>query len=720
MNYQGNAIQVSEIEPGLVKMTFDLQGSSVNKFSASVLDELAEALDRLEASSELKGLLIESGKKAFIVGADITEFLHQFSKSESEVADLSRLPNRLFSRLEDLHCPTVVAINGEALGGGFEFCLACDYRIMSKQAKVGLPEVKLGIMPGWGGTIRLPRLIGVDNALEWISGGSVKRSGAALKDGAVDAVVEAENLPSAALALLKNAVDGTIDYEKARSKKTQAVLLNDIEKTMAFESAAGLISAKAGPNYPAPMTALETIKKHASLDRDEAIEIEAAAFAKLAKTDVAECLVGIFLKDQAIKRKARELTRDALPVKKAAVLGAGIMGGGVAYQSASTGTPIIMKDIKEQALQAGLQEADKLLLKQINRGRLDTEKMAGVLNLIQPTLSYGDFNTVDLVVEAVVENPKVKQSVLSEVENEISDNTILTSNTSTISIDFLAKALKRPENFCGMHFFNPVHIMPLVEVIRGEKTSDAAIATTVAYAQAMGKTPIVVRDCPGFLVNRILFPGFGGFTGLLQDNVDFRRADKVMEKFGWPMGPAYLLDVVGIDTGYNAAAVMAEAFPDRMSHEGENAIDAMYNAKRFGQKNERGFYRYELDKKGKPKKLPDESAYEVLKPTIKQTKEISDEEIVERIMIPFCLETVRCLEDGIVDTPHEADMGLIYGIGFPAFRGGALHYIDQIGVARFCRLCEKYEYLGKAYQPTDRMKAMAEEGKSFYSIESVQ
>ena len=714
MSYSGKALQLSEIEAGLYHLVFDLQNSSVNKFNAVTLAELDEVVTLLEKQADLNGLLVTSGKKSFIVGADITEFLGHFGKPENEVAELSRMPNRLFARIEDLDAVSVVAINGESLGGGFEFCLSCDFRVMGKKAKVGLPEVKLGIMPGWGGSIRLPRLIGIDNAIEWICSGSSKRAAVALADGAVDAVVEEEKLQQAGLDLLKKAVAGEISVKAARAAKVEPVKLNDIEKTMAFESASGVVGAKAGPHYPAPMGAIKTIKKHCGMPRDEAIEVEAATFAKLAKTDVAESLVGIFLKDQLLKRKAKGFSKAALPVNKSAVLGAGIMGGGVAYQSASKGTPIIMKDINEEAIQTGLQEANKLLLKQVKRGRMDEAKMAGVLNRIQPTLSYGDFGSVDLVVEAVVENPKVKKSVLAELEDSVAENTILTSNTSTISIDSLAEGLKRPENFCGMHFFNPVHIMPLVEVIRGEKSSDAAIASTVAYATAMGKTPIVVGDCPGFLVNRVLFPYFGGFTRLLGDGVDFQRIDRVMEKFGWPMGPAYLLDVVGIDTGHHAAEVMAQGFPDRMSRDGNDAIDVMYKADRLGQKSGEGFYRYEMDKKGKPKKLVDESAYALLKPVQSEPIDITDGQIVERMMIPLCLETVRCVEDSIVESPAEADMGLVYGIGFPPFRGGALHYIDKMGISSFVNLCHSYEALGEAYRPTEKLKAMAEAGESFY------
>jgi 3-hydroxyacyl-CoA dehydrogenase/enoyl-CoA hydratase/3-hydroxybutyryl-CoA epimerase/enoyl-CoA isomerase len=490
-----------------------------------------------------------------------------------------------------------------------------------------------------------------------------------------------------------------------------------MELTMAFESAKGVIGAKAGPHYPAPMQAIKTMQKAVKMDRNGAIDVEAKAFAKLARTDVTASLVGLFLKDQYVKKVSKKYTKDTEPVAMAGVLGAGIMGGGVAYQSASKGTPILMKDINDAALQLGLDEATKLLSGQLKRGRINEQKMAKTLTQITPTLSYGDFNRADLVVEAVVENVNVKKSVLAEAEQAMRDDAILTSNTSTISITELATALEKPEKFCGMHFFNPVHRMPLVEVIRGEKTGEEAIARTVAYAKAMGKTPIVVNDCPGFLVNRVLFPYFGGFSALVSDGADFRQIDKVMEGFGWPMGPAYLLDVVGIDTAHHADAVMAAGFPERMSHEGENAIDRMFANERFGQKNDKGFYRYELDKKGKQKKINDESVDELLKDVTGEIKELSDEEIIERMMIPLCVETVRCIEEGIVTSPAEADMALIYGIGFPPFRGGALHYQDQLGLEQFCNMAAKYEHLGPLYQPTEKMKSMAASGAKFFQQE---
>jgi 3-hydroxyacyl-CoA dehydrogenase/enoyl-CoA hydratase/3-hydroxybutyryl-CoA epimerase/enoyl-CoA isomerase len=714
MIYEGKAITVKALEGGIVELNFDLKGESVNKFNRLTLNELRQAVDTLKADASVKGVIVSSGKDVFIVGADITEFVDNFQLPDEQLVAANLEANKIFSDFEDLNVPTVVAINGIALGGGLEMCLAADYRVMADSAKIGLPEVKLGIYPGFGGTVRLPRIVGADNAIEWIAGGAENRADAALKVGAVDAVVAADKLQAAALDLIKRAISGELDYKAKRQSKLEKLKLNAMEQMMSFETAKGFVAGKAGPNYPAPVEAIKTIQKAANHGRDKALEIEAAGFVKLAKTPVAASLIGLFLNDQELKKKAKVYDKQSRDVKLAAVLGAGIMGGGIAYQSAVKGTPILMKDIREEGIQMGLNEASKLLGNRVDKGRLTAAKMAEALNAIRPTMSYGDFGNVDIVVEAVVENPKVKQIVLAEVEDHVREDAILASNTSTISINLLAKALKRPQNFVGMHFFNPVHMMPLVEVIRGEKSSEEAVATTVAYAKQMGKNPIVVNDCPGFLVNRVLFPYFGGFAKLVSAGVDFVRIDKIMERFGWPMGPAYLMDVVGIDTAHHARDVMAEGFPERMKEERKTAVDALYEANRFGQKNGQGFYVYETDKRGKPKKVVDASVQDVLAPIVYEQREVTDEDIINFMMIPLCLETVRCLEDGIVETAAEADMGLIYGIGFPPFRGGALRYIDSIGVAEFVALADKYADLGPLYTPTAKLREMAANGQKFF------
>lgn len=720
MLYQGTHLTVVEAEAGIAELRFERKDTPVNTLGRQTLDELAEALRKLSAAPALKGLLITSGKETFIVGADIGEFVALFAAPEQELLAQIQQAVAIFNVLEDLPVPTVVAVNGTALGGGFELCLAADYRVAASTATVGLPEVKLGIHPGFGGTVRLPRLIGCDNANEWIGSGAEKTAAQALDAGAVDAVVAADKLRAAALDLLRQCIAGTLDYRGRRAEKSAPVLLNDIERMMAFMTAKALIAGQAGPNMPAPVTAVKAMEKNAGLARNEALAVETQSFAKLTKTPQAQALVGIFLNNQSVAKSNRRFERAAQTVQRAGVLGAGIMGGGIAYQSSLKGVPVLMKDVAEQGLQAGMEEASKQLTQRVERGRMQPAEMAQVLGRIRPTLDYGGFAELDLVVEAVVENPKVKQSVLAECEAQLAPQAVLTSNTSTISITQLASALQRPQQFCGMHFFNPVHRMPLVEVIRGEKTADATVATVLGYAKAMGKTPIVVNDCAGFFVNRVLFPYFIGFNLLMRDGADFRKVDRVMEKFGWPMGPAFLLDVVGIDTANHTTPVMAAAYPERMAFADKPLHTLFFEQKRYGQKNGRGFYRHGLDKKGKPQKSEDADALALVAGYQNQQQDFADDDIVARLMVPMCNEAARCLEEGIVGSAAEADMGLVLGIGFPPFRGGALRYIDQLkiddldGAAAFCALADRYTALGKVYEPPAILRTMAAQNRRFF------
>jgi 3-hydroxyacyl-CoA dehydrogenase/enoyl-CoA hydratase/3-hydroxybutyryl-CoA epimerase/enoyl-CoA isomerase len=716
MRFEGQSIQCSMLDGGIAEVRFDLQGDSVNKFNKATLAELGQVLALVKAEPGVKGLLASSGKDCFIVGADVTEFIGYFKNPEDQLIAWIMEVHKLFCTVEDFDFPTVTAINGFALGGGLEFALSTSYRVMSSEARIGLPETKLGIFPGWGGTVRLSRLAGADNAIEWIAGGEQYGADVALKTGVVDAVVAPDKVREAALNLLAQAIEGKRDWKARRLEKISPLKLNPTETMMAFETAKGFVAGKAGPNYPSPVAAITAMQQGAGRAREDALKMEAAAFARMAKTPTAFNLVTIFLGDQFVGKVAKKMAKTAPRVESAAVLGAGIMGGGIAYQSASRGIPIVMKDIQEKAIALGLSEAQKLLASRVEKGRMSAREMAEVLTRIRPTLGFGDFKDVDLVVEAVVESEKVKKSVLAEVEGQVKETAILASNTSTISITRLAEGLKRPESFCGMHFFNPVHRMPLVEVIRGAKSSENAVAATVGYALAMGKTPIVVGDCPGFLVNRVLFPYFAGFMMLVEEGVDFQKIDKVMEKFGWPMGPAYLLDVVGIDTGHHAGAVMAQGFPDRMAARGRTAIQVMFEAQRFGQKNGKGFYAYAPDKKGVPRKTEDPAAKDLLAPLVGKDSSgsITDQDIVDRMMLPLLIECSRCLEDGIVGTPVEVDIALVYGLGFPPFRGGAFRWADAVGLPALCEKAGKFASLGKLYEPTTRMLELARAGATYH------
>ena len=731
--YEGKSLTLVRLNSGIGHLRFDLQKSSVNKFNRLTLQELEDAVAVVTAS-DLPGLICSSGKDSFIVGADIGEFTTLFRMPAVELQRWARRCNAIFSALEDLAIPTVSIIDGVALGGGFELCLATDYRIASARGRFGFPEVGLGICPGFGGTVRAPRVMDPTRAVEWISGGRQYSAERALSVGAIDELVDSDNLMEAAEAFIRFAGADANHLLALRETKRDPVSPLE-EYRQALDNARELLvedGGKAGratvSANPAPLRALQLLAEAADKTRDDALALEHDAFAELASSPVAANLAQVFINEQWLRGRTRELAAGARPVQHAAVLGAGIMGGGIAYQSALRNVPVIMKDIAQPGLDAGLAEASRQLSKLVEKGRLTEDAAAATLARIQPTLSYEGWEAVDLLIEAVVENPQVKKSVLAEVERQVSPDTVLTSNTSTISITSLAGALERPQNFCGMHFFNPVPVMPLVEVIRGASSSDSAIATTVAFALALGKTPIVVNDCPGFLVNRILFPYFGAFSMLVRDGADIRDIDAAMEAFGWPMGPAFLLDVVGIDTAVHAQAVMAAGFPERMDYGFTSPMQILFEAGHFGQKSGAGFYRYQPQAEGRPAKVVDEEQLALVaqarqnQPRQQQpgpdearsAGSFSAKEIVERMMLAMCLESVRCLEDGIVSSPMEVDMGLVLGLGFPSFRGGALRHIDAMGAKRFCELAARYEALGPLYQPTAKLLEMAASGDRFY------
>lgn len=703
--FQGNAIELKPLtmvdgSEGFYELSINLKNESVNKFNALAVSELGQALDKLPSS--LKGLLVSSGKETFVAGADITEFLTHFQKSESDLKDWINVTQKLFSRIEDVNAPTVCAMAGFALGGGLEFALTCDYRIAAMGTKIGLPETSLGIIPGWGGTVRLPRVIGLDPAMDWIATGKQFDAMDAFKIGLLDAVVAPADLRAGAINLLAQLAAGTLEWKSRKVQKQAPLPLNTTEKTMGFNITKAGVFAVAGSNYPAPFAAIDAIEKSQSASRADALLNEAAAFAKVAKTTQAKALVGNFLADQWVKKKAKAAKASAKEIKQSAVLGAGIMGGGIAYQSAISKVPIFMKDIKKEALEHGMKEAAGLLDKQVQRGKATALSMAQTLSLITPTLKLEDLKSANFVIEAVTENEKIKVSVLQETEAALPSDAILVSNTSTISITGLASQLKRPAQFCGMHFFNPVPRMPLVEIIRGKETSPETIATAVAYASQMGKTPIVVNDCPGFLVNRVLFAYFTAFNQLVKENVDFVRIDKVMEKWGWPMGPAFLLDVVGVDTANHASEVMAKGFPDRMPLKPDYSVALLFKASRFGQKNGKGFYTHSIDAKGKPKKEVTAEVYPVIgqNPAAFNTQ-ITDQEIIDRLMLPFIFESARCLNEKIVDESSELDLAMLTGLGFPPFRGGPIRYAESIGAGQLIEKGNEYfKKFGSLYEVT--------------------
>lgn len=709
--YQGQSLRLTLLDDGLVELCFDRQGSAINKFDNGTVSELAQATAAIKAHGSVRGVLLTSAKDSFIVGADIFEFPPLFAGPSEALIAFNAAQNAVFSAFEDLPMPIVAALKGLALGGGFEMLLTADCRVAADNAQAGLPEVGLGIMPGYGGTVRLPRLVGASIALDWIISSKPQPAAALFKAGAVDALCPAESLYGQALAQLQALVSNA--SWQARRETLRAARQADSCDFAALKAEHG----KRAKHYPAALVVVESIERNLPLTRDAALAEENRSFAQLAATPTAQALVQIFINEQSLRKKAKGYTRQARKLERAAVLGAGIMGGGISYTSAVHGTPVIMKDIAEAALDTGMGEARKLLAKQVDGGRMAPERAAAVLDSILPALGFEGFAAVDIVVEAIVENLGLKKRVLADVERHLQANAVITSNTSSLSIAEIGSELQRPENFAGMHFFNPVPVMPLVEVIKGPVTSEETATTVAGYAVAMGKTPVVVKDCPGFLVNRILTAQFVGFVTLIRDGADFLQIDRVMEAFGWPMGPAYLQDVIGMDTSCHVIDVITAGYGERMRLDFAHVIERMVQNKRLGQKSGSGFYRYQSDAKGRPQKSIDPQVVGLLDSVrLGGAQDFSDQEIVERMMLPMVVESALCLEQGVAESAADIDMSLVLGIGFPRHWGGALKYADLVGLPAIVEQCGRYETLGGCYQSTLRMREMAATGECFHPL----
>jgi 3-hydroxyacyl-CoA dehydrogenase/enoyl-CoA hydratase/3-hydroxybutyryl-CoA epimerase/enoyl-CoA isomerase len=714
--YQGKTIRALRIDNGCVELCFDRHGSAINKLDQLAISELAESVKWITSQRDVRGVLITSAKDSFIVGADITEFLGMFELPDEQFRATLARAQAAINSLEDMPVPTVAVIDGFALGGGLELALAADFRVMAETAQVGLPEVNLGLFPGYGGTVRMPRLATPQLAIEWITSGKPAKAAAALAAKVVDQVVPTSELRNAALGLLAQSISGELNWRSRRETKQHAHREGN-ETAKAIEAIVAKLEARAVQTHqPAALSATRLIARSISEGRSEAQRLETTEFMKIARTQAASSLVQIFLSEQQLKRQAKELTGQARQVKQAAILGAGIMGGGIAYASAVNAVPALLKDINQKQLDLGMSEAQKLLAQQVSSGRIPQLRADAVASSIKPQLDYNNFEKCDLVIEAVVENLGIKHSVLREVESRVGPDAIIASNTSSLRIDDLARPLARPQNFVGMHFFNPAPVMPLVEVIRGAQTSEVALATVVGFAMAMKKTPIVVKDGPGFLVNRILTPYMLAFMQLVSEGVDFIEIDHAMETFGWPMGPAYLNDVVGMDTGTHVFEIISTGLSHRLQRSaGQDALRVMVEHGRLGQKSGAGFYKYESDSTGKPKRTVDPAAHALLARVQSGSKRtLPAEEIVQRLMMPMIAEAAWCLEEKVVGTPHELDMALLLGLGLPRYLGGALKYADWLGLTKVVQLCDRYAGVWQHYRIPNELRAKAARGEGYF------
>ena len=697
----GGAFQL-ERQGELGILWFDLPGEKVNKFASSVLRELAALLDQI-AASDLKQIVIASRKPGiFIAGADVQEFTRLQSGDEAKAYVL--LGQQVFTKLSKLKQTTVAAIDGACLGGGCELALSCDWRVAtdSPRTSIGLPEVKLGIFPAWGGTSKLPRLIGLPGALDIILNGKALDGRRAKKAGLVDEVVE----PGILLEVAKKfAAKGK---RRVPGRTKFYIEGNPLMRNFIFNKARKAVLKQTRGHYPAPLQAIDVMEyaMSAGVERGMAREADEAA-KSFEKNDVAKNLIQLFF-------LMEESKKDPYPVKprevrEAGVLGAGIMGGGIAQIIADkTDADVRMRDINWNAIGGGLKAATKVWKKKVERKRMTRGDMQRKLARITGTTDWTGFQRADLVIEAVVENLKIKQQVLSEFEDLAKPGAIFATNTSTIPITQIAANAKHPENVVGMHFFNPVDKMPLVEVIRGEKTSEQAMVTVAAFARKLGKTVVYCNDGPGFVVNRILGPYMNESGFLLEEGNSIESIDKAMVDFGMPMGPLALLDEVGIDVAAKVAGILTEAFASRGMQK-SGVVDKLYADGRHGKKNGRGLYVYEEGKR----KGPDPSVYRVL--GIRSVKPAEEKAVVERMILAMINEASMILDEKIVASAAELDLAMIMGTGFPPFRGGLLRYADSLGVPYIlARLDELSSRVGPRYAPNAPLKKLAERGVGFY------
>lgn len=709
------AVKLTFPEPDIALLTLDLPGKSANVLSRGFLAELREHFTALGQRTDLAGLIIASAKPGvFIAGADITEFVKSFEQPKSEVVEFSLGGRSLFENLTKAKFVSVAAIDGLCLGGGGELAIQCDRRLFGSnpKAQFGFPEVKLGIFPGWGGTVRTPRIIGLSNAIELCTGGEPIDGRTAVMMGLASDVVPSANLITAAIQLIR-AEKKTGQYLKDREKWSQAIQTNPTEMAFLAATASAYIQQQTKGQYPAPLVCLQHMLKTAGLDAKAAYEAEAKTFAEIFGSPVSRALVNLFLlhdknkKDMGIAAKV-----EPKPIQSAGIFGAGIMGSGIAAACIKKGIAVTISDAKPEALAAGVRKSlEEASFEKSIKGP-DSAKMLKLVPLLHSATADADYAQCDLVLEVVVENPEVKKALYQRIEPLMKPGAILASNTSAISIGMLAEGLKNPDRFVGIHFFNPVRQMPLVEIIKGPKTSDQTVVSAVAFAKALGKVTVVVQDGAGFLVNRVLFPYMNEAMELILDGVSLRDIDKAAKSFGMPMGPITLSDVVGMDTALLAGGVMLRAFPDRVIK--TPILEAIVKAGRLGQKTGSGFFKYGGGKKDKAQDDPTVEA--IIAPLRRPGTPPTEKQAMERLFLPMLLEATRILSEKKVRHASDVDLGVINGIGFPPFKGGLMFWADSVGAAKIVEMLKPYEQLGERFKPTPMLLDLAASGKKFYDL----
>lgn len=686
------------IENEIAILTFDKVDSSANIFDRSTFDELQSHLDTIEKSS-VRGMVITSAKPSiFIAGADISEFSNL--KDEEAIRSIVRRGQNLFNRISDLKIPTVAAIHGVALGGGCEIALACDYRIVSpdKKSKLGLPEIQLGILPAWGGCYRLPKLIGLVAALDKILAGKNIAPIPAKKLGLVDLIGPQEHFLTMATSLIES---GKPSDRRAGSWMSQ----NWLSRKVVYSKAKSMTTKATKGHYPAPLRALDVINSGFGQERSTAMKLEEDALVDLIQTDQCQNLVKVFFLQERAKKLAPVKYKSTSPISKIAVIGAGTMGAGIAQWSSARGQQVILKDVEPERLRAGMETIASLYKKATARHIFTkTEARIGI-DRIYTTHFDVPMQSVELIIEAATENLHLKKKIFKDLEALSGKNTIFATNTSALSIDEIGSELNDPSRLIGIHYFNPVSKMQLVEVIAGSHTSPAVIAKTIRFVQASGKLPVLVKDRPGFVVNRVLMPYLIEAVHLFENGLSAEKIDQAMVQFGMPMGPLRLADEVGLDVCNHVAKFFKETFPNQFPP--SNILDQMLESEMLGKKNGFGFYNY------KNKKTTPNSGLRSLRNS-ETFRGLSSTEIQNRLVGLIVNESAKVLEEGVVGSPEDVDFAMIFGTGFAPFRGGPLRFADQFGIEKMVEQLDHFAKENERYLPSDSMRLMAASSTNFY------